>query len=49
MAGSLKTLGEPYPVIGVVGPLILERRLSLTDEEGSPGAVAKLLVDLAVS
>jgi hypothetical protein len=33
MAGSLKTLGEPYPVIGVVGRLVLERRLSLTDEE----------------
>lgn len=36
-------------VVGVVGPLSLERRLGLTDEDGSPGSVAKLLVDVAVS
>jgi hypothetical protein len=28
---------------------LLERRLGLTDEDGSPGSVAKLLVDVAVS
>src|SRR4029453_17203822 len=40
---------EPYPVVGVVGSVLVERRLSLPDEDGSPGSVAKLLVDGAVS
>jgi hypothetical protein len=42
-------LTEPCPVVGVVGSVLVERRLSLPDEDGSPGSVAKLLVDVAVS
>ena len=30
------------------GPRLVERRLDLTDEDDSPGSVAKLLVDVAV-
>jgi hypothetical protein len=41
MAGSLRTLGEAGRVVGVVGPVLLERRLGLVDEDGSPGSVAK--------
>jgi hypothetical protein len=33
----------------VVGSVLVERRLGLPDEDGSPGSVAKLLVDVAVS
>jgi hypothetical protein len=33
-------------VVGVVGPRLAELRLGLTDEDGSPGSVAKLLVDV---
>jgi hypothetical protein len=36
-------------VVGVVGPRLAELRLGLTDEDGSPGSVAKLLVAVAVS
>jgi hypothetical protein len=36
-------------VVGGVGPVLVERRLGLVDEDGSPGLVAKLLVDVAVS
>src|SRR4029453_12466997 len=30
---------EPYPVVGVVGSVLVERRLSLPDEDGSPGSL----------